>query len=330
MSSPTSPSATHASPKPTDPTDPSVTGAEATTTDGTAAVLSGRELAAAIRADVAARAAALTEAGTPPRLDVVTATDDEASAWYVRSIASAATRVGIRCEVRDLGAGADARRIVAELERAGAEAAVHGVILQTPLPAGCRLEELAAAIDPAKDVDGAHPLSHGRLATGLPAYPPATAAAVMALLDHHGIDPRGRRAVVVGRSTVVGRPLAQLLLDRDATVTVAHSRTRDLAEVCADAEILVAAVGRAGLIRAEHIASGAFVVDVGTNPTEDGGLVGDVDAAAAASRARGYTPVPGGVGPVTTALLLRHTVQAAEALTGSGDGATERGEADER
>ncbi|WP_433518141.1 bifunctional 5,10-methylenetetrahydrofolate dehydrogenase/5,10-methenyltetrahydrofolate cyclohydrolase [Nonomuraea sp. CA-143628] len=269
--------------------------------------LTGKELAAAIRAETAARVAA----GPQPKLAVVVATADEASLWYVRSIAKAAAGVGIAFDLADLGPETTSTEIRETLERLSADPDVHGVILQTPLPRGASAQELAAAIDPAKDVDGANPLSLGRLAAGLPAFAPATAAAVLALLDHYGVELAGRRAVVVGRSTVVGKPLAHLLLDRNATVTVCHSRTRDLPSVTSTAEVLVAAVGRAGLIGAEHVAPGAVVIDVGTNPTEDGGLAGDVDPTAVADRAGALTPVPGGVGPVTTALLLRHTAQSA-------------------
>ncbi|MEU7857622.1 bifunctional 5,10-methylenetetrahydrofolate dehydrogenase/5,10-methenyltetrahydrofolate cyclohydrolase [Nonomuraea sp. NPDC049141] len=272
--------------------------------------LTGKELAAAIRAETAARVAA----GPQPKLAVVVATADEASLWYVRSIAKAASGVGIACDLADLGPGATATGIRETLERLSADPGVHGVMLQTPLPPDASAQELSAAIDPAKDVDGANPLSLGRLAAGLPAFAPATAAAVLALLDHYGVELEGRRAVIVGRSTVVGKPLAHLLLDRNATVTVCHSRTRDLAAVTSTAEVLIAAVGRAGLIGAEHVAPGAVVIDVGTNPTEDGGLAGDVDSAAVTDRAGALTPVPGGVGPVTTALLLRHTAQAADLM----------------
>ncbi|MGI5272548.1 bifunctional 5,10-methylenetetrahydrofolate dehydrogenase/5,10-methenyltetrahydrofolate cyclohydrolase [Nonomuraea sp. CA-218870] len=269
--------------------------------------LIGKELAEAIRTQTAAEVAA----GPQPRLAVVVATGDEASLWYVRSIAKAAAGVGIAADLVDLGPAARPEQIRESLARLSADTGVHGLMLQTPLPPGASAQELAGAIDPRKDVDGANPLSLGRLAAGLPAFVPATAAAVMALLDHHGVELAGRRAVVVGRSAVVGKPLAHLLLDRHATVTVCHSRTRDLASVTATAEVLVAAVGRAGLIGAGHVAPGAVVVDVGTNPTGDGGLTGDVDAEAVSARAGALTPVPGGVGPVTTALLLRHTARAA-------------------
>jgi methylenetetrahydrofolate dehydrogenase (NADP+)/methenyltetrahydrofolate cyclohydrolase len=273
--------------------------------------LSGKELAAGIRAEVAAAAAELAAAGTPPRLAVVVATADESSAWYVRSIARAAEKTGIACSIVDLGESATPDRIRAELAALSADPAVHGIILQTPLPGDAVFEELAAAIDPAKDVDGANPLSLGRLAAGLPAFAPATAEAVLAVLDHHGIPLSGAHAVVVGRSTVVGKPAALLLLQRNATVTVCHRNTKELAAVCRAADVLVAAVGRPNLITAEYVAEDAFVIDVGTNPTPDGGLVGDVDAGSVTGFAAGLTPVPGGVGPVTTALLLRHTVASA-------------------
>ncbi|GAA4616886.1 bifunctional 5,10-methylenetetrahydrofolate dehydrogenase/5,10-methenyltetrahydrofolate cyclohydrolase [Saccharopolyspora hordei] len=281
----------------------------------TTAVLSGVELAQEIRAQVTATAAELTDAGVPPRLAVVVATDDESTAWYVRSIARAASRTGIRCDVVDLGAHAAPDRIRDELAALSEDPSVHGIVLQTPLPGAARAEELAAALSPEKDVDGANPVSLGRLSAGLPAFAPATAAAVLELLDHHQVPLSGRRAVVVGRSNVVGRPVAQLLLRRDATVTVCHRWTRDLAAHTRQAEVLVVAVGEAGLVGAEHVGPGAVVVDVGTNPTDDGGLVGDVDAGAVTGRAAGLTPVPGGVGPVTTALLLRHTVDSARRCT---------------
>ncbi|MFI6344908.1 bifunctional 5,10-methylenetetrahydrofolate dehydrogenase/5,10-methenyltetrahydrofolate cyclohydrolase [Streptomyces sp. NPDC050560] len=275
--------------------------------------LPGRELAGALRAEAAERAAALTARGTTPHLAVVTATADESSAWYVRSIARSAEKAGLACTIADLGPEAPVARVHERLTELSADPTVHGIILQTPLPAGARLEGLASAIDPVKDVDGANPLSLGRLAAGLPAFAPATAEAVVALLDHYKIDPAGRHAVVVGRSTVVGKPVAHLLLDRNATVTVCHSRTVGLASTARTGDILVAAAGRPGLITPGHVRPGAVVIDVGTNPTPDGGLVGDVDPAVATTAAA-LTPVPGGVGPVTTALLLQHTVRAALTL----------------
>ncbi|TWH18740.1 bifunctional 5,10-methylenetetrahydrofolate dehydrogenase/5,10-methenyltetrahydrofolate cyclohydrolase [Prauserella rugosa] len=265
-------------------------------------------LAREIRARAASGAAELAESGTTPGLAVVVATDDESSAWYVRSIARAAGKAGIDCRTVDLGAGAEPERIRATLERLSADESVHGIILQTPLPTGARFEDLASAIDPRKDVDGANPVSLGNLAAGLPAHPPATAAAVLTLLDHHEIELAGRNCVVVGRSNVVGKPVAQLMLQRDATVTICHRYTPDLTAFTPDADVLVVAVGKPGLITDKHVREDAIVVDVGTTPTADGGLLGDVDPSV---RVAGLTPVPGGVGPVTTALLLEHTVQSA-------------------
>jgi methylenetetrahydrofolate dehydrogenase (NADP+) / methenyltetrahydrofolate cyclohydrolase len=276
-----------------------------------ARVLSGKELAATIRSQVTEQAAALRAAGTTPRLAVVTATDDGSSAWYISSISRAAGKVGITCDVVDLGADSDTKTIRTELGKLSDQETVHGIILQTPLPPGAKLEDLAAGIDPVKDVDGANPLSLGRLVSGLPAYAPATAEAVVAILDHYDIDLEGRHVAVVGRSNVVGKPAAHLLLNRNATVTICHSRTRDLAAITRTADVLVAAVGKPRMITAEYVLAGAIAIDVGTNPTADGGLIGDIDATVVAARAGALTPVPGGVGPVTTALLLRHTVQAA-------------------
>ena len=276
----------------------------------TATSLTGRELATTIRAAAAARAAELTVAGRQPRLAVVTATDDEASAAYVRSIANAAGKEGIAC---DLLRTTTAAGVSATLAQLADDPEVHGVMLQTPLPEGALLADLARAIPAAKDVDGASPESLGRLTAGLPAFAPATAAAVLALLDYYQVELRGRHAVVVGRSVVVGKPVAHLLLDRHATVTISHSRTADLAAITRQADVLVVAAGRAGLIGPEHVSPGATVIDVGTNVTDGGRLAGDVDPAVA-DAAAALSPVPGGVGPVTTALLLRHVVEAAVAV----------------
>ena len=271
--------------------------------------LSGRELARIIRAAVADEAAALTLAGRQPRLAVVSANDDGGSAAYVRSLANAAAKEGIACDVaRTTTAGG----IVATLAQLADDPEVHGIILQAPVPAGANLADLAAAIPAAKDVDGASPESLGRLMAGLPAFAPATAEAVLTMLDHYQVQLRGRHAVVVGRSVVVGKPVAHLLLARHSTVTICHSRTADLPAITRQADVLVAAVGRVGLIGPGHVSSGTTVIDVGMNATSGGGLAGDVDPAVR-EVAAALTPVPGGVGPVTTALLLRHVVQAASA-----------------
>lgn len=272
-------------------------------------LIDGRAIAAAIAEEVTTAAADLTAAGTTPTLAVVVPTDDEATAWYVRSIERTATKLGITCRVDKLERP-DGETITKHLDTLSADPTVHGIICQTPLPPGVTLDDVGAHIDPAKDIDGANPVSIGRLAAGLPTYAPATAAAVLEILKREQVPLAGTRAAVVGRSTVVGKPAALLLLAENATVTVCHSRTKDLAAVCAEADVLVAAVGRTHLISAPHIKPGAIVIDVGTNPTPDGGLAGDVDPDGA-ERAGALTPVPGGVGPVTTVLLMRHTVRAA-------------------
>ncbi|MGW6702299.1 bifunctional 5,10-methylenetetrahydrofolate dehydrogenase/5,10-methenyltetrahydrofolate cyclohydrolase [Nocardia sp. NPDC055049] len=276
------------------------------------ASLTGKELAAAINADSKERAAALTAAGTAPTLALIVANDDPASAWYVNSLRKAAERLGIACERIDLGADASAGTIRAELSARSADPATDAIMLQTPLPAGVNLDDVSSAIAATKDVDGVSPLSLGLLASGLDGFVPATSEAVVELLKHHGIALQGRLVTVVGRSNIVGKPLAQLLLAENATVTVAHSRTADLAAVTTPADIVVAAAGRIGLVTGKHIGDGAVVIDVGTNESADGGIVGDVDAASVIGKAAALSPVPGGVGPVTTALLMRHVVVAAE------------------
>jgi methylenetetrahydrofolate dehydrogenase (NADP+) / methenyltetrahydrofolate cyclohydrolase len=279
-------------------------------------LLEGKKSAAAIREEAAAMVQELRTAGTVPGLALVLATADESAAWYTRAIARAGEKVGIDVRVERLADDASAAVVRSALQRLSADDTVHGIILQTPLPPGVDGVEVATAIAPEKDVDGANPVSIGRLTAGLPAFAPATAAAVMRILDDHGVELAGRRTVVVGRSLVVGKPAAMLLLERDATVTICHSRTRDLAARTSEAEVLVAAVGRPRMLGAEHVGAGAVVIDVGTTPDEDGNLVGDVDAEAVTGHAGALTPVPGGVGPVTTALLLLNTVTAAARAAG--------------
>jgi methylenetetrahydrofolate dehydrogenase (NADP+) / methenyltetrahydrofolate cyclohydrolase len=278
-------------------------------------LVDGRAIAAAVADEVSGAVTELAAAGVRPALAVVVPTDDAATAWYVRSISRAAAKVGISCRVVTLD-HPDGATISAHLDALSADPAVHGIICQSPLPPGVSLDALGAHIIPSKDVDGTNPVSLGRLAAGLPTFPPATAAAVIEILRREQVPLVGTRAVVVGRSTVVGKPAALLLMANHATVTVCHSRTAGLAAVCAEGDVLVAAIGRAHLIGAAHIKPGAVVIDVGTNPIEGGGLVGDVDPEGA-GRAAALTPVPGGVGPVTAMLLMRHTVEAAADRWGS-------------
>lgn len=273
-------------------------------------LIDGRAIAKDIAAGATEAAVGLRAAGIVPTLAVVVPTDDEGTAWYVRSIERAASKVGIDCRIDQLDQPDDAT-LAAHLAELSADPAVHGIICQTPLPGGLSLETVAAHIDPAKDVDGANPTSLGRLAAGLETFAPATAAAVLEVLRREDVPLVGARAVVVGRSTVVGKPAALLLLAEHATVTVCHSRTVDLAGVCAEADVLVVAVGRAHMVTADYVKPGAVVVDVGTNPGPDNTLLGDVGPEAAGVAGK-LTPVPGGVGPVTTMVLMRHTLDAAQ------------------
>jgi methylenetetrahydrofolate dehydrogenase (NADP+) / methenyltetrahydrofolate cyclohydrolase len=279
-------------------------------------LLEGKKTAAAIREEAAATAHRLRAAGTVPSLALVLATADESAAWYTRAIVRAGEKIGLDVRVERLADDASATEVRTAVARLSADDTVHGIIVQTPLPPGVDFVGIAESIAPEKDVDGANPVSLGRLTAGLPAFAPATAAAVLRLLDDHGVELAGRRAVVVGRSLVVGKPAAMLLLARDATVTICHSRTKDLAARTSEADVLVAAIGRPRMLGAEHVGPGAVVIDVGTTPDENGNLVGDVDAEAVMGRAGAVTPVPGGVGPVTTALLLHNTVTAAEDASG--------------
>jgi methylenetetrahydrofolate dehydrogenase (NADP+) / methenyltetrahydrofolate cyclohydrolase len=273
-------------------------------------LLDGRPLAAEIRAQAADGAAA----GAAPVLAVVIATDDPGAAWYLGSIAKAAAATGL--ELREERLPPDGSEVLARLDMLSADSSVDGILCLTPLPDGLTLAEAGERIAFGKDVDGASPVSLGRLASGLPAFAPATAQAVMELLHLAGPTLSGAGAVVVGRSNVVGKPLAMLLLAEHATVTICHTRTRDLAAETSRADILVAAAGRAHLLGAEHVKPGAIVIDVGTNEASDGSMVGDVDTAAVEPVAGAVTPVPGGVGPVTTAVLLRNVVTAARSRPG--------------
>jgi methylenetetrahydrofolate dehydrogenase (NADP+)/methenyltetrahydrofolate cyclohydrolase len=279
-------------------------------------LIDGRAIAAAIAEQTAQRAAGLAAQGITPVLAVVVPTRDEGAAWYLRSIERAAGKAGISCQVHRLPESAGQPGITAKLAELSGDQTVHGVICQAPLPAGVGAAGVGASIAVAKDVDGANPTSLGLIAAGVPGgFAPATAAAVLEILHREQVPLSGQRAVVVGRSVVVGKPTALLLIAEQATVTVCHSRTRDLAAVCREADIIVAAAGQPGLIGAAHVAPGAVVIDVGISPSADGGMVGDVDQMAVGPVAAAITPVPGGVGPVTTAMLLQQTVRAAMAAS---------------
>jgi methylenetetrahydrofolate dehydrogenase (NADP+)/methenyltetrahydrofolate cyclohydrolase len=274
-------------------------------------LLSGKPLAKTIQQKAHDEARGLEADGLHPTLAVVVATDDGSTHWYVRSIERAAERAGISCRIVDLGHDATGEVVVAALKDLSADPSVNGIILQTPLPPGVVTDELVGHIAPEKDIDGANPLSLGRLAVGQPSFAPATARAVIEILDHFDIPLAGRNVVVIGRSAVVGKPLSLLLLERDAAITVCHSKSGPLEKYTKTADVVVVAAGRTGLLNGDHVSSGAVVIDVGTNVLPDGSLVGDVDEASVRGVAAALTPVPGGVGSVTTSLLLLHTTEAA-------------------
>jgi methylenetetrahydrofolate dehydrogenase (NADP+)/methenyltetrahydrofolate cyclohydrolase len=304
----------------------------------TAKILDGARVARTIREEVAAEVAALRERGVIPRLDVILVGDDPASQVYVRSKARACERAGIVSETHRLSADVPQRELEELVDRLNGEAEVDGILVQLPLPSGLDSHRVLDRIDPAKDVDGFHPVNVGLLVQNRPRFVACTPVGIMELLDREGVPVEGRRAVVVGRSDIVGKPMAMLLLHRHATVTVCHSRTRDLAAVTREADILVAAAGRLALIGPEHVKPGAVVIDVGIHRITDGSqverlfpgdegrrrrfeekgsvLAGDVDFVRVAEVAGAITPVPGGVGPLTIAMLLANTVASAKRRAG--------------
>ena len=275
-----------------------------------ARVLDGRALAAGVRERVSAEVDELRQAGVEPGLATVLVGEDPASEIYVRMKRRACEEVGIASIHHEPPADVSAAELRELLACLDADPGVSGVLLQLPLPAHLDAGEMTAAIAPAKDVDGLTPQSVGMLVQGRPGLVPCTPAGVMELLAHAGVELAGARAVVLGRSQLVGKPVAQLLLAANATVTHCHSRTRDLPSICREADVLVAAVGRPRTVTADMVRAGAVVIDVGTSRT-DTGLAGDVDFEPVAAKAAAITPVPGGVGPMTIAMLLANTVRAA-------------------
>ena len=286
-----------------------------------AQIIDGKAIAAQVRAEVKAEVEAWVQAGhRPPYLAVILVGDNPASASYVRGKTKAAAEVGIASDTLHFDTSISEAELLAEIARLNDDEGVDGILVQLPLPDHIDPSRVLNAIRPDKDVDGFHPINAGRLLLGEPGFVPATPAGILELLRRSGIETTGKHAVVVGRSNIVGRPLAALLLHRgiDATVTVCHSRTRDLAALTRTADILVAAIGRPRYITADMVREGAVVIDVGINRVDDPAhprgyrLVGDVDFEAVAEKAGWITPVPGGVGPMTIALLLRNTLYAAQ------------------
>ena len=279
----------------------------------TATRMDGNEVAGRILEDVTARVEARVRAGLPrPYLSTVLVGDDPASEVYIRGKHRDAERVHIGSADHRLRATASTAEVVALVDSLNRDEAVSGILVQQPLPPQVDVVAAVEAVDPVKDVDGFHPVSAGRLLLGQPGLVPPTPAGIMALLDHYGIELEGRRAVVVGRSNIVGKPAAVLLLRRNATVTVCHSRTADLDGICLQADVLVVAIGRLWFVTPSMVRPGAAVVDVGMNRQPNGRLGGDVDPAVA-EVAGWLSPVPGGVGPLTRAMLLANTCQAEEA-----------------
>ena len=284
----------------------------------TAQIIDGTALSQQIRAQVAERAAALTARGTKPGLAVILVGDDPASAVYVRNKVKACQEAGFHSVLETYDATLAQDALLARIAALNADASVHGILVQMPLPRHLDPHAVIEAIAPAKDVDGFSIASAGELMTGLPGLRPATPFGCMKLIESTGVPLRGKHAVVIGRSNTVGKPMALLLLQAHATVTVCHSATPDLAVHTRQADIVVAAVGRRGTLRAEMVKPGAIVIDVGINRKDDGKLCGDVEFEAVrhALGPQGWiTPVPGGVGPMTIAMLLMNTLQAARAAT---------------
>jgi methylenetetrahydrofolate dehydrogenase (NADP+)/methenyltetrahydrofolate cyclohydrolase len=275
-------------------------------------IIDGKAVAARVRAEVAEDVKALRTQHRTPGLTVVRVGEDPASAVYVRGKRKACEEVGIHSVEHHLPATTSQADLLALIAQLNADSTVHGILVQLPLPKHVDESAILDAISPHKDADGFHPLNVGALWLGKPAPRPCTPAGVMRLLDEAKVDLRGKRAIVVGRSHIVGKPMAALLLERHATVTIAHSRTADLAGEVGRADVVVAAVGKAEMIKGAWVKEGAVVIDVGINRQPDGKLVGDVEYAEAAKRASAITPVPGGVGPMTIAMLLRNTVDLAK------------------
>jgi methylenetetrahydrofolate dehydrogenase (NADP+)/methenyltetrahydrofolate cyclohydrolase len=276
-----------------------------------AQILDGKSLAAQLRAGVKASVARLSQRGITPGLSVILAGDDPASRVYVRHKRLACEETGIRSELHEYGSGVSGEELLDQVAALNADRAIHGILVQLPLPRHIDAARVLASVSPRKDVDGFHAANLGALVSGAPGFVPCTPAGVMRLLEHARVPIAGRRAVVIGRSNIVGKPLALLLLRQDATVTICHSKTRDLEKATRDADILIAAVGRAKLVTAGMVQPGACVIDVGVNRGADGKLVGDVDFEPVKAVAGSITPVPGGVGPMTIAMLLENCLHAA-------------------
>ncbi|MBW2557256.1 MAG: bifunctional methylenetetrahydrofolate dehydrogenase/methenyltetrahydrofolate cyclohydrolase FolD [Deltaproteobacteria bacterium] len=280
-----------------------------------AVVIDGKKISQDVRDEIREKTLRLRkERGIVPGLAVVLVGDDPASQIYVRGKKNACREVGFLSKEFRLPSDTSEKKLLDVIDGLNRDREIHGFLVQLPVPEHIRTDAIIEAIDPRKDVDGFHPYNVGRLFSGNPYHRSCTPAGIMELLDRYEIEIKGKEAVIVGRSNIVGKPLTLMLLERHATVTVCHTRTRDLAEVTRRAEILVAAAGNPGMISGDMIRGGAVVIDVGINRLETGKLVGDVVFADACKKASYITPVPGGVGPMTIAILLRNTLAAASVL----------------
>ncbi|HIU32613.1 MAG TPA: bifunctional methylenetetrahydrofolate dehydrogenase/methenyltetrahydrofolate cyclohydrolase FolD [Candidatus Caccousia avistercoris] len=279
--------------------------------------IDGKAVAASVRAQVAEEAAALKERGICPGLAVVIVGDDPASRTYVNNKKKACAETGIYSEEYALPASTTQEELMALVEKLNRKEEIHGILVQSPLPKGLDEKAVIEAINPAKDVDAFHPENVGRIMIGNFHFLPCTPAGVIELIRSQGIEIAGKNCVVVGRSNIVGKPMAMLLLHNNGTVTICHSRTRNLKEICASADILVAAVGKPKFITEDMVKPGAVVIDVGMDRDENGKLCGDVDFAHVEPKAGYITPVPGGVGPMTIAMLLKNTITAAKLQNGA-------------
>jgi len=281
-----------------------------------ARLIDGKALAAQVRAEVKPAVAALAARGARPGLAAIVAGDDPASRVYVRNKVRACEELGVRSEQHELAADVAQGVLLERIAALNADAQVHGILVQLPLPPQFDVERVLSAVSPAKDVDGFHAENLGRLVRGVPRFVSCTPAGVMRMLQHARVPLAGRNAVVIGRSNIVGKPMALLLLQKDATVTICHSRTPDLADLTRRADIIVAAAGRARLVGAGMVKPGACVIDVGIHRGPDGKLAGDVDFDAVKGVAGWISPVPGGVGPMTVAMLVANTIHATELAIG--------------
>lgn len=278
-----------------------------------ATIIDGKAVSAQLRGELKEKVAAfVAKGGVTPGLAVVLVGEDPASAVYVRNKHRACEEVGMYSEVHRLPESTTEEELLALIDRLNQAANIHGILVQLPLPKHISEERVVLAIDPSKDVDAFHPSNVGKIMLGNYRFLPCTPAGVMALLRHYGIEVEGKHCVVVGRSNIVGKPQSLLLLEKNGTVTVCHSRTKNLADITRQADILVAAVGRPRFITAEMVKDGAVVIDVGINRLPDGKLCGDVDFAEVEKKASAITPVPGGVGPMTITMLLQNALSAAE------------------